>query len=172
LSVVAAIDERDAGADPTRKGATVRFTDMGLGGRGELKSDINVTPLISVLLVVLINIMVSQPMISPGVSPKLPQAVHSVVKRRTDRQQTVVVIDANQSFYVNSVRVREQDIVAKVKDSLESTTDQTVLVIGDTDAPYRAVMALMDKLRAAEIRDVALVVEQRESQPGRAAAVR
>lgn len=157
----------------------MRFPNVGLGDRGELNSDINVTPLVSVLLVILVYLMIALPADDYSFGrrsllyPWLPLAVHAIEKPdpRT-HALTVVAVDANRYLYVDYLRVHEDEVAARVKDSLKTKTEKTVLFIGDHDAPYSTVMAAMDQLRAAEIRNVTLVVEQREIHPGRAGAVR
>jgi biopolymer transport protein ExbD len=101
----------------------------------------------------------------------LPRAANTVDK--PDRQTyelTVVAIDAANGMHVNGIRVRYADVAAKVNESLEGKTARTVLLIGDQDARYSAVMAAMDCLRAVEVVDVGLVVEPREDRSAGAGA--
>ena len=131
----------------------VRFTNLGLGGRGEIKSDINVTPLIAVLFVLLIVLMLYVPTSPNGVDVRVPRAANTVDKPdpRT-HEVTVVAIAADRRIFLNYVPVWEKDLAAKVTESLQSKKDKTVLFKGDEDAPYSAVMAAMDSLRKAQIR--------------------
>jgi biopolymer transport protein TolR len=138
---------------------------MDIGAKGSLKADINVTPLVDVMLVLLIIMMLIAPMLQKGVDVKLPQASNSADKPET-QEQTVVAIDANKYWYLNSVRVREDDIVQKITESLESKKEKVVLIKADVDAPYASVMAAMDKLRAAQIENVGLITERKMGQGG------
>ena len=138
--------------------------DVG-GNKGSLKADINVTPLVDVMLVLLIIMMLIAPMLQKGVDVKLPQAANSADKPET-QEQTVVAIDANKYWYLNSVRVREDDFVQKVTEALEAKKEKVVLIKADVDAPYSAVMAAMDKLRQAQIENVGLITERKVGQGG------
>ncbi len=139
--------------------------DVGGGGRGEVKSDINVTPLVDVMLVLLIIMMIVAPMLQKGVDVKLPQAANTVDKPET-QEQTVIAITANKGIYVNAKPVREEELVQKVQESLESKKEKVVLIKGDEDAPYSAIMAAMDELRKAQIENVGLVAERRARAAG------
>lgn len=139
----------------------VRFTNLGLGGRGEIKSDINVTPLIAVLFVLLIILMLYVPT-SPNLFDfRLPRATHTVDKPdpRT-HAVTVVAIEADRRLFLNNVPVWEKDLAAKVTESLQSKKDKTVLLKGDEEAPYSAVMAAVDGLRKAQIKNISLIVRE------------
>jgi len=138
--------------------------DIG-GSKGSVKSDINVTPLVDVMLVLLIIMMLIAPMLQKGVDVKLPEASNSADKPET-QEQTVVAIGADKQFYLNSVRVREDDLTQKVIEYLETKKEKIVLIKADVDAPYSSVMSAMDKLRAAQIENVGLVTERRVGQGG------
>ena len=137
----------------------------GGGGSGAMMSEINVTPLVDVMLVLLIIMMLIAPMLQKGVDVRLPQASNSADKPET-QEQTVVAIDANKFFYLNSVRVREDDLVQKLTEALEAKKEKIVLIKADVDAPYSAIMAAMDKLRAAQIENVGLITERKMGQGG------
>jgi biopolymer transport protein TolR len=77
---------------------------MDLGGaKGGVKSDINVTPLVDVMLVLLIIMMLVAPMLQQGVSLRLPTATNTVDKPET-QEQTVLAISKDKSFYINPSR--------------------------------------------------------------------
>jgi len=139
--------------------------DVGGGARGEVKSDINVTPLVDVMLVLLIIMMIVAPMLQKGVDVKLPQAANTVEKPEV-QDQTVIAITANRGIYLNAKPVREEELTQKVQESLESKKDKTVLIKGDEDAPYSAIMATMDQLRKAQIENIGLVAERRARASG------
>ena len=79
--------------------------------QGGLKADINVTPLVDVMLVLLIIMMLVAPMLQKGVDVKLPQAANTTDKPDT-QGQTVVGIQANKQIFLNSVPVRASDLAA------------------------------------------------------------
>jgi biopolymer transport protein ExbD len=140
--------------------------DVG-GAQGGVKSDINVTPLVDVMLVLLIIMMLVAPMLQKGVDVKLPTAANTADKPET-QEQTVIAIDAGKRIYLNSVMVREDDLRQKVMEALEGKKEKVVLIKGDEDVPYSAIMATMDKLREAQIENIGLVTEKKAGRSGEA----
>jgi biopolymer transport protein TolR len=137
---------------------------MQLGKTGGVKSDINVTPLVDVMLVLLIIMMIVAPMLQKGVDVKLPTAANTADKPET-QDQTVVAVTADGRMFLNSVEVPENDLVRRVTDTLEAKKAKIVLIKADEDAPYGRVMAAMDSLRKAQVEDMGLVTE-RKIKPG------
>jgi biopolymer transport protein TolR len=131
--------------------------DVG-GGKGGPKSDINVTPLVDVMLVLLIIMMLVAPMLQKGVDVKLPVATNTADKPET-QQQTVLAINAQDKFFINGIEVPRAEMADRVKTALEEKTERVVLIKGDTDASYRAIMAAMDDLRKAGIEDIGLITD-------------
>ena len=119
--------------------------DVG-GAKGGVKSDINVTPLVDVMLVLLIIMMLVAPMLQKGVDVKLPQAANTTDKPDT-QGQTVVGIQANKQIFLNSVPVRPGDLTSRVSDLMATATDKMVLIKADEDVDYATVMETMDNLR-------------------------
>ena|SRR5437867_7229312 len=135
---------------------------MDLGGaKGGIKSDINVTPLVDVMLVLLIIMMLVAPLLQQGVSVKLPQAANTVDKPET-QGQTVVAIGANKDMYLNAKPVREGELASKINELLENQKEKIVLIKADEEVEYSAVMAAMDQLRQAGIEDIGLVTERKK----------
>ena len=137
--------------------------DMG-GAKGGIKSDINVTPLVDVMLVLLIIMMIVAPLLQKGADVKLPVAAYSADKPET-QDQTVVAVDSQGRFFVNSVLVREEELRQRVDDILEGKAERIILIKADEDAQYSAVMAAMDQLRAAGIEDMGLITDPKQ-RPG------
>jgi biopolymer transport protein ExbD len=138
---------------------------MNLGGGGSIKSDINVTPLVDVMLVLLIIMMIVAPLLQQGVPVKLPQAVNSAEKPET-QNQTVLAITADKRYFVNAVQVPKDDMQRRITDILETKKDKVVIIKADQDVEYGAVMEAMDKLRAAGIEDMGLITETRRNTSG------
>jgi biopolymer transport protein ExbD len=138
--------------------------DVG-GAKGGVKSDINVTPLVDVMLVLLIIMMIIAPLLQKGVDVRLPQASNSADKPE-NQEQTMVAIDANKMLFLYSVRIREDDRVQKITEALEAKKEKIVLIKADVDAPYSTVMATMDKLRLAQIENVGLITERKIGKGG------
>jgi len=137
--------------------------DVG-GAKGGPKSDINVTPLVDVMLVLLIIMMLIAPMLQKGVPVTLPVADNTVDKPET-QNQTVVAVDSKNKFYVDGIQIERSLMADRVKTKLEDKTERIVLIKGDQDASYSAIMAAMDDLRKAGIEDIGLITE-RKNKPG------
>ena len=137
--------------------------DVG-GAKGGPKSDINVTPLVDVMLVLLIIMMLIAPMLQKGVPVTLPIAENTVDKPET-QNQTVVAVDSKNKFYGDGIQVERSMMADRVKTKLEDKTERIVLIKGDQDASYSSIMAAMDDLRKVGIEDIGLITE-RKSKPG------
>jgi biopolymer transport protein TolR len=138
---------------------------LNVGGKsGGLNSDINVTPLVDVMLVLLIIMMLVAPMLQKGVAVTMPTA-ENVVQKPDNQEQTVLAIDAQNRFYVNGLEVKKSEMADRVKSVLEERKERVVLIKGDQDASYSAIMSAMDDLRKAQIEDIGLITE-RKRQPG------
>ena len=138
---------------------------MDLGGaKGGVKSEINVTPLVDVMLVLLIIMMLVAPMLEQGVSVKLPTAVNATPKPQS-QDQTIVAIGANRALYINAKPVQEAELATKVTELLESKSggEKVVIIRADEEVDYGTVMAAMDQLRLAGIEDIGLITEGAQS---------
>jgi biopolymer transport protein ExbD len=134
---------------------------MQVGGGGDgIKADINVTPLVDVMLVLLIIMMIVAPLLQQGVNLRLPIAANSVEKPET-QDQTVLAIDKDRRFYVNSVQIPQSDLRRRIDEVLESKTQKLVIIKADEDVEYGAVMDAMDELRLSGIEDMGLITERR-----------
>jgi len=141
---------------------------MDLGGaKGGVKSDINVTPLVDVMLVLLIIMMLVAPLLQQGVAVKLPTAANTTDKPET-QDQTVVAIGKNKEMYVNAKPVTEGELATRINEILENKKEKIVLIKADEEVEYSAVMGAMDSLRQAGVEDIGLVTE-RKLKPGESA---
>jgi biopolymer transport protein TolR len=139
---------------------------MDLGGaKGGVKSDINVTPLCDVMLVLLIIMMIVAPLLQQGVNVKLPQAANTIDKPEV-QGQTVVAIARDKSMYVNAKPVQEGEMATKVTEILENQKEKVVLIKADEEVEYGAVMAAMDQLRQAGIEDIGLITDPKKAPGG------
>ena len=129
--------------------------DVG-AGKGGIKSDINVTPLVDVMLVLLIIMMLVAPLLQQGVQIRLPTADNTADHPETNNQ-TVVTIAANKDLYLDAKPVREGELTTKVNEKLENQKEKLVLIKADEEVEYSAVMTAMDQLRQAGIEDIGLI---------------
>ena len=140
---------------------------MAVGGSGGgVKSEINVTPLVDVMLVLLIIMMIVAPMLQKGVDVRLPVAANSSDKPET-QDQTVLAIKADKTLFVNGVQVRDTELATRVEEVLETKKEKIILIKADEDVDYGTVMNAMDELRSRGIEDMGLITE-RKVKPGEA----
>jgi len=131
---------------------------MSMGSSTGVKSDINVTPLVDVMLVLLIIMMIVAPLLNQGVPVTLPKATNTSEKPET-QGQTVVAIDSDGRFYVNAVEVSKDRLQTRIAEIFETAETRVVIIKADVDVEYAAVMEAMDQLRASGIEDMGLITD-------------
>ena len=133
---------------------------MSMGSSSGVKSDINVTPLVDVMLVLLIIMMIVAPLLQQGVPVTLPRALNTAEKPETEGQ-TVVAITADKRYFINALQVQPTELQRRINDVLETKKEKVVIIKADEDVEYGAVMQAMDDLRAGGIEDMGLITETR-----------
>jgi len=126
-------------------------------------SDINVTPMVDVMLVVLIIFMVITPMLSKTVSVDKYKARNAVAMSDADKEdavQVAVTRDGTCFLSPGTIKVQPEDLAPKVKDLLANRPVKTVYITADTRAKYGRVEEVVDNLRAGGVDDVGLITEQ------------
>ncbi|MBM3807019.1 MAG: biopolymer transporter ExbD [Acidimicrobiia bacterium] len=131
--------------------------DVG-GSKGGVKSDINVTPLVDVMLVLLIIMMIVAPLLQKGADVRLPLAANTAEKPET-QDQTVVAVDRSDRYFLNGLPVRKEELRQRVEEVLENKKERIILIKADEEARYGAVMDAMDELRAGGIEDMGLITD-------------
>ena len=135
------------------------------GGRGEVNSEINVTPMADVMLVLLIIFMVVTPMLQKGQSVELARTRNPVDMKEADRDDAVLVaVTRDGKFYLNQDRVNVDDLAAKVNDLLATRLEKTVFVKSDFRAKYGDVVQVVDGIRNAGVDRVGLLTERLDDQ--------
>ena len=124
-----------------------------------LNSQINVTPLADVMLVLLIIVMLIAPLLQQGVPVSLPPADNTADKADND-QQTVLHIDAQGRFYVDNIPTDETQLLTAIQSALDRKLERIVLIKGDRAAQYSEVMAVLDQLQRAGIENIGLITEK------------
>ncbi len=122
-------------------------------------ADINVTPLVDVMLVLLIIFMIAAPMLHQGVEVALPKANAQNLPLRV-QDPLVVSIDRNGRVYVRESAVETEELVARVKAQIAARGDDTVFLKGDRDVPYGKVIEVLDLLHQGGIVHVGMVTDR------------
>jgi biopolymer transport protein TolR len=122
-------------------------------------ADINVTPLVDVMLVLLIIFMVAAPMLHQGIEVALPRAQ---AKNLPLKVQDPIVLSINRDgqVYLRETAVPSEDLVERLKAQLAARPDDTVFLKGDRDAPYGRIIDVLDLLQRGGIQHVGMVTER------------
>jgi biopolymer transport protein TolR len=121
-------------------------------------AEINVTPMVDVMLVLLIIFMVTAPLMTSGVSVDLPKTNAQPINN--DSQPLTVSVRANGDVYLQDELVPLPDVVTKLKAIAENNPERRIFVRGDKDLPYGRIMELMGIITQGGFTHVALLAEQ------------
>jgi len=139
---------------------------MSLPGRGHGRygpalSDINVTPLVDVILVLLIIFMVTAPMMSRGIDVRLPK---TEAGSDATEDRLIITVDRDSTIYLNDRPVNLALLTDRLKGEMQRTGSEFVFLRADQDVPYGRVMAVMDQIKKAGADKVGMVT--RHAQGG------
>jgi biopolymer transport protein ExbD len=124
-------------------------------------SDINVTPMVDVMLVLLIIFMVITPMLSKGVSVDMVKTRNPIPMQAADKSDAILIsVTRDGKTFLGTNQIPPEDLAPKVKDLLTNRVDRTVFVKADSRARYEKVVAVVDNLRAAGVDLIGLLTEQ------------
>jgi len=140
---------------------------MAIATRNEgakVNSNINVTPMVDVMLVLLIIFMVITPMLQKGVQVDLAKVNNPIEMKDADKEDALVVaINRQGDVFFGKDLVRDtSQLTNKIKDRIANKTDKTVYVRADQRAKYKAVVDVVDNVRAAGVDDLGLLTEQKK----------
>ncbi len=120
-------------------------------------AEINVTPLVDVILVLLIIFMVTAPMMTKGLDVKLPRTTAKALPQR--QKNIVITIDGKGNFFLNKIKVDETVLVRRLKGLKEAGRAKQVLLRADSSVPYGTVAKVVAAIRKAGIEELGLVTE-------------
>jgi len=126
-------------------------------------SDINVTPMVDVMLVLLIIFMVITPMLTKGVTVELVRTKNPIAMQAADKEDAILVAVARDGgvwLSPGNSKLSPEELPAKVRDLLTNKLDKTVYVKADKRSKYERVEDVVDNLRAAGVDQLGLLTEQ------------
>jgi biopolymer transport protein TolR len=143
---------------------------MALAKRNEgakISSDINVTPMVDVMLVLLIIFMVVTPMLQKGISVDMAPVNNPEQMPDADKEDALLVsITRDGKVYFGSDQIQDVDnLTGKVKDRLANKQDKRVYVKADMRARFGSVVKVVDSVRAAGVDDLGLLTDQKKTGP-------
>lgn len=120
-------------------------------------SDINVTPFVDVMLVLLIIFMVTAPMMMQGVDVNLPQTTTSNIK--TEEDPLIITVNKKGEIFLENTRVSLEDLEKKVKSIFKYRREKEILLRADREIPYGLVIKVMAGVKRAGINKLGMVTE-------------
>ena len=139
---------------------------MSLSKRDEgskVNSDINVTPMVDVMLVLLIIFMVITPMLTKGASVDMVQAQNPVPMQDADKEDAVLIaITKAGDIFLGANKISADQLTGMVQDKLAKKTDKRAFVKADAHAKYGIVVDVVDDIRSAGVDQLGLLTEQRK----------
>jgi biopolymer transport protein ExbD len=128
-------------------------------------ADINVTPMVDVMLVLLIIFIVITPMLSKGISVDMVKTKNPVKMQAADKEDAVLIaVSRDGKTYLGTNAMAPDQLPQKVKDMLTNKLDKTVYLRSDSRARYERVVEVVDNLRAAGVDTLGLLTEQQQDK--------
>jgi biopolymer transport protein TolR len=127
------------------------------GNHRELMSDINVTPFVDVMLVLLIIFMVTAPMMIEGLNVDLPEATAKPLD--SEKEHLVITIDKSHLIYINDFKVAIDFLGEKLNKMLQGRSDRGVYLKADKNIPYGIVVQVMAEIKKAGIEQLGMITE-------------
>ncbi len=134
---------------------------MGLVPRGRTLSEINVTPFVDVVLVLLIIFMITAPILQSGIEVAVPKT--KTVKEITE-ERMVISIDRSQRIFLNNDAVNINEIGSRLRQKIRDPEHQSVYVRADENVPFGAFATVMDAVKQAGITNVSIVTQPLETK--------
>jgi biopolymer transport protein ExbD len=138
---------------------------MQVGGGGSIKSDINVTPLVDVVLVLLIIFMVITPVVQMGYLVRVPPKAPANLPPSAVQDQIILRLQPDNRILINKEDVSPDQFAARLREILHGNTSKMVFFSGSRDVDYDATMKFLDLARNAGAKNIGIIVED-PNQPG------
>jgi biopolymer transport protein TolR len=132
---------------------------MGASSPGEYKSDINITPLVDVVLVLLIIFMVITPLLQMGYDVKVPPKVNTPQNTPPPTDLMIVSLTPQNKIFLNKEEVNAQTLALRLTEILKNRANKTVFFSGDDAATYGEVIKVMDICRSSGAKSMGIVME-------------
>jgi len=137
-----------------------------LGGNNkEFMSDINVTPFVDVMLVLLIIFMVTAPMMIQGLNVDLPEATAKPLE--SEKEHLIITVDKDSRVFINDFQVTVDFLREKLEKILQGRTDREVYLKADKNIPYGIVVQVMAEIKAAGVEQLGMVTDPTDSKKTR-----
>ena len=132
---------------------------MQVGGSGSLRSDINVTPLVDVVLVLLIIFMVITPVVQMGYLVRVPPKAPANLPPSAIQDQIVLRLLSGNRVFINKEEVTIDQFPNRIREILRGNTSKMVFFSGGRDVDYESTMKFLDLARASGAKNIGIIVE-------------
>ena len=132
---------------------------MQVGGGGSLRSDINVTPLVDVVLVLLIIFMVITPVVQMGYLVRVPPKAPANLPPSAVQDQIILRFMDQQRMFINKDELTAEQFPAKLREIMHGNPSKMVFFQGGTENDYESTMRFLDMARAAGAKNIGIIVE-------------
>jgi biopolymer transport protein TolR len=137
---------------------------MGNGRTQTALADINITPLVDVVLVLLIIFMVTAPVLQSGIDVSVPK---TRTVREITQERLVITIDKQQRVYLGNDPININEIATKLREKIRDPRNQFIFVRADENVPFGAFATVMDSVKQAGINNVSIVTQPLEQHGGK-----
>jgi biopolymer transport protein ExbD len=144
---------------------------MQVGGSGSIKSDINVTPLVDVVLVLLIIFMVITPVIQMGYLVKVPPKAPANLPPAAVQDQIILRLYTGDRVMINKEELTMAQFPGRIREILRGNTSKMVFFAGGRDVEYDATIKFLDLARSAGAKNIGIIVEDPSGAPAAAQAL-
>jgi biopolymer transport protein TolR len=129
-------------------------------------SEINVTPLVDVMLVLLIIFMVTAPMLQEGVSVELPQAKGTPLEKVQQNNEIIISVSGNGDIFVNEKKTTESQLAELILQLTKDKPNREVFLRADKNVSYGAVVRIMGNLKNAGVTNLGMITTPQEDSAG------
>ncbi len=134
-----------------------------VGPSGSLKADINITPLVDVVLVLLIIFMVITPLVQVGYDTKVPPKTESTAAPPPSSDQIIVRLETDGRIFINKEEVLERDFPNRLREVIKNRETKVTFFAAAGELPYDRVMKFMDMCRNAGAQNLGIVLDELSS---------
>ena len=132
---------------------------MQVGGSGSMRSDINVTPLVDVVLVLLIIFMVATPVVQMGYLVKVPPKAPANLPPSAVQDQIVLRLAAGPRVLINKEEMTMEQFPNRIREIIKGNTSKMVFFSGGRDVDYETTITFLDLARASGAKNIGIIVE-------------
>jgi biopolymer transport protein TolR len=143
---------------------------MNVGASGTVKSDINITPMVDVILVLLIIFMISVPLLQMGYPVQVPPKIQTAAPPPVQEDQIIVRMDAQGQTFINNTQFPYRDFGGKLQQALTGRQSKVVFFAADGELTYDKVADFMDLCRDSGAENLGIVFDDLRGGPPGATA--